>query len=630
MTVEPQPLELSPIVAPGTPWADADRGVLAGLGDIPDDAVVGLVDASMDSTTQRSHVVVDPGCDIALDELVVTAQRLADGSALHHYGVVVEVTGRIEGAELASDTARLAAATLPGERYRRAEVQWLRTVPERFLPPLSGASVWRAAGVHRDRALFLDRMDAGERLPLGLDLSGAPVYVAFSFINGDKGGHVSISGKSGVATKTSYALFLLYLLFETRYGAQVRGPGAAGDRAVVFSVKGEDLLHLDRPNTAFFADTDQAREAQVGWARLGLPEVGPFRHVRVYAPRSEEDERGTRVANVRTRDRRTVTIYGWTPWEFVRAGLLDYVFDDLDTGQLSFVEQVVRLQLLRYTYPLDGDSEGRVVLAEPAAVGEQVPMSWERARRRTRRPQPGSAGVVVEDFAGLVEFVADKVLDGPGFDPAWTGGVMPGTAQAFVRRLWGAEPRLRPLIAAGLTAVDRGAAISVVDVHALHEDAQRFVVGAVLASVWRDHESSAAAGKTWVLLDELNKYAPRQGRSPIKHLLVDIAGRGRSLGVLLLGAQQNPSGVDPNITGNAALHVVGQIRAQEAAELGFLPAEMRARAQLVAPGTMITSQPLIPAPISVRFPFPPYATRAAEVAADPARRAEARQLLEDM
>jgi len=627
MTIERQPIELSAVVAPGASWADADRSVLTGLADTPDDVMVGLIDASVDSTTQRSHVVVDPGCDIALDELVVTAQRLADGSALHHYGVVVEVTGRIEGAELASDTARLAAATLPGERYRRAEVQWLRTVPERFLPPLSGAFVWRAAGVHRDRALFLDRMDADERLPLGLDLSGEPVYVAFSFINGDKGGHVSISGKSGVATKTSYALFLLYLLFETPYGARVRGVGAAADRAVVFSVKGEDLLHLDRPNTAFFTDTDQAREAQASWARLGLPEVQPFRHVQVYAPRSEEDECGTRVANVRTRDRRTITLYGWTPWEFVRAGLLDYVFDDLDTGQLSFVEQVVRLQLLRYTYLLEGDREGRIVLTDP---GDTVPMSWERARRRARHPRPGGAGVVVEDFAGLVEFVADKVLDGPGFDPAWTGGVMPGTTQAFVRRLWGAEPRLRPLIAAGLTAVDRGAAISVVDVHALHEDAQRFVVGAVLASVWRDHESSAAAGKTWVLLDELNKYAPRQGRSPIKHLLVDIAGRGRSLGVLLLGAQQNPSGVDPNITGNAALNVVGQIRTQEAAELGFLPAEMRARAQLVAPGTMITSQPLVPAPIPVRFPFPPFATRAAEVAADSARRDEAHRLLEDM
>ena len=623
-------VEISAVAGPDEVHVDASRSRLAGLSDIPTDAVVGLVDASLDSTTQRSHIVIDPTDDLALDEFVVTAQRLADNSVLFHYGLVVEVTGRVEGAEVASDTARLAAATLPGERFRRAEVQWVRTVPERFLPPLSGAPVWRSTAVHRERALFLDQMDEAERLPLGLDMSNQPVYVAFSFINGDKGGHVSISGKSGVATKTSYALFLLYLLFETDWGARVRGANAA-ERAVVFCVKGEDLLHLDRANRDFFTDTPRAVDAQAAWARLGVENPGPFRNVRVYAPRSEEDDRGTRVANVHTRDRRQVHVYGWTPWAFIREGLLDYVFDDLEQGQLSFVEQVVKLQLLRWAYPVEGDDTGCVVLINPDELGETVPNSWERARRVAKHPQPAGAGVVIEDFAALSEFIAGKVLEGSDdYDPRWTGSVQVGTAQAFVRRLWGAEPRLRAVIAAGLTVVDRSAPISVIDIHSLHEDAQRFVVGAVLASVWAEHESSQAVGRSWILLDELNKYAPRQGRSPIKHLLVDIAGRGRSLGVLLLGAQQNPSGVDPNITGNAALHVVGQIRAQEAAELGFLPTEMRNRAQILAPGTMITSQPLIPAPIPVRFPFPPYATRVAEVADDPEERAEARALLGDM
>lgn len=623
-------VELSPVVGPDEVDVDAARSRLEGLDDIPSGSPVGLVDASLDSSTQRSHIVIDPAEDLALDEFVVTAQRLADDSVLFHYGLVVEVTGRVEGAEVASDTVRLAAATLPGERFRRAEVQWVRTVPERFLPPLSGAPVWRSTELHRERALFLDQMDELERLPLGLDMSGQPVFVAFSFINGDKGGHVSISGKSGVATKTSYALFLLYLLFETPWGARVRGPNAA-ERAVVFCVKGEDLLHLDRPNREFFTDTPKARDAQAAWTRLGVENPGPFQNVRVYAPRSEEDDRGTRVANVHTRDRRQVSVYGWTPWAFIREGLLDYVFDDLEQGQLSFIEQVVKLQLLRWAYPVIDDTAGRVVLVNPDEVGDTVPNSWERARRVAKTPQPATAGFVVDDFAALSEFIADKVLDGSaGFDPHWTGSVQNGTAQAFVRRLWGAEPRLRSVIAAGLTVIDRSAPISVIDIHSLHEDAQRFVVGAVLANVWAEHESSQAVGRSWILLDELNKYAPRQGRSPIKHLLVDIAGRGRSLGVLLLGAQQNPSGVDPNITGNAALHVVGQIRAQEASELGFLPTEMRNRAQLIAPGTMITSQPLIPAPIPVRFPFPPYATRVAEVAVDPAEQAEARALLEDM
>jgi hypothetical protein len=281
-------------------------------------------------------------------------------------------------------------------------------------------------------------------------------------------------------------------------------------------------------------------------------------------------------------------------------------------------------------FPIAGDGSGRVVLIDPDTIGVQVPRVWARAARIVKQPQSPEGGVVISDFAGLIEFIAEKVIEGnAGYDATWKGGVGSGTVQAFIRRLWAAEPRVRPVIGAGLEPVDLGGAVSVVDIHSLHDAAQRFVVGALLARVWQDHEHGAHAGKTWVLLDELNKYAPRQGRSPIKELLVDIAGRGRSLGVLLLGAQQNPSGVDTNITGNASLHVVGQIRAQEASELGFLPSELRERAQLIQPGTMITSQPLIPAPIPVRFPFPPYATRIAEVDRSDAI-AEGNALLERM
>jgi DNA helicase HerA-like ATPase len=610
--------------------ADSVRVNLSGDPLVPAIEPVGFVDASIDATTRRAWLVLDDAADVALDEFVVAAQRLADGDVLFHYGIVVEAAGRVEGAESPTATRWINASTLPGVRARRVEIQWLRTLPERFLPPLSGAPVWRAAGEHRRRALYLDQMSEHERLPLGLDMSGQPVFCAFSFINGDKGGHVSISGKSGVATKTSYALFLLYLMFETAWGQRVRGRGAASDRALVFSVKGEDLLHLDRRNTDFAPGTVRGDEARAQWAALDVPDPTPFQHVTFYAPRAEGDDTGTHVANVRTRDRTAVTVYGWTPEAFIQQGLLAYAVDDGDAGQIPFIEQVVRLQLLRYAFPLAGDRTGKIVLADPDTQGIVVPRVWAKARRVTKPPLTPADGVVVSDFAELLEFIADKIVEGtPAFDPSWVGGVTPATVQAFVRRLWAAEPRLRPVVGAGLSPVGLGDTIAVVDIHSLHDAAQRFVVGALLARVWEDHEHGGHPGRTWVLLDELNKYGPRQGRSPIKDLLVDIAGRGRSLGVLLLGAQQSPSGVDPNITGNAALHVVGQIRAQEASELGFLPGELRERAQLVAPGTMITSQPLIPAPIPVRFPFPPYATRIAEVDTGDDI-AEGDDLLEDM
>jgi DNA helicase HerA-like ATPase len=42
----------------------------------------------------------------------------------------------------------------------------------------------------------------------------------------------------------------------------------------------------------------------------------------------------------------------------------------------------------------------------------------------------------------------------------------------------------------------------------------------------------------------------------------------------------------------------------------------RARARLLKPGTMVVSQPAVPVPLVVTFPFPPWATRREEVATD--------------
>ena len=122
----------------------------------------------------------------------------------------------------------------------------------------------------------------------------------------------------------------------------------------------------------------------------------------------------------------------------------------------------------------------------------------------------------------------------------------------------------------------------------------------------------------FVVLDELNKYAPREGWSPIHDVLLDIAERGRSLGVSLFGAQQTASEVERRVVGNAALKVVGRLDAAEAerSEYGFLTQGRPAlRATLLQPGIMIVAQPEIPMPILLRFPFPSWATRQSEVAA---------------
>ena len=129
-------------------------------------------------------------------------------------------------------------------RSRRREITTTRVEPEVYVPPRPGAEVQRATGAQRDQALFFDRME--RKLPIGLGRDGQPLFANLDFIDGTRGAHVNISGISGVATKTTYATFLLYSLFNSG----VLGDDATNTHALIFNVKGEDLLFLDHDNIA--------------------------------------------------------------------------------------------------------------------------------------------------------------------------------------------------------------------------------------------------------------------------------------------------------------------------------------------------------------------------------------------
>ncbi|MFP5321147.1 MAG: ATP-binding protein, partial [Acidimicrobiia bacterium] len=47
-------------------------------------------------------------------------------------------------------------------------------------------------------------------------------------------------------------------------------------------------------------------------------------------------------------------------------------------------------------------------------------------------------------------------------------------------------------------------------------------------------------------------------------------------------------------------------------EYGWLPPVQRQRSTIIKPGTMIVSQPQLPVPVVVEFPFPAWATRVSE------------------
>ncbi|MDQ4149043.1 MAG: ATP-binding protein [Actinomycetota bacterium] len=527
------------------------------------------------ATSSEFRVVIDSDNYLQLDDLVEVRTQVPKAGEVHLYGLVTEVSARYEGARFESDMFLIAEeGSLPAELARSASVQTVRVDPEVWVAPDPGEPVYRVAGRARDKALYADEMQ--RRLPVGFARDGEPIWVDLDFFDGRKGGHISISGVSGVATKTSFALAFMRSLAAH---PEIMGAAAGNLRVLVFNVKQEDLLWLDKPNR----NLDE--QAQADWSRLGIP-AEPFPSVSFWAPPGPGGER------VPDTDSRTagISVFSWTPREFVERGLLRFLFAESGDfrNQLTFVEERVRAQLIRHAEPVDG---------EPGAVRIE--------------------GVVVRSLGDLIR-VIEEHLEPEGLEPdvAWTGRVTGGTASAFMRRLRAAEHRIGKLVRADGAPVNRSAeTVTVVDLHKLHDFAQRFVVGALLDEVFAEKEKTGQRLPLQVVvLDELNKYAPREGSSPIKDTLIDIAQRGRSLGIILIGAQQNASRVAPEVVENASIRVAGRLDAAEAgrAEFGWMLPSTRARAQLFKPGTMVLFQPGIPAPVVFTFPFPPWATRPEE------------------
>src|SRR3954462_5116436 len=303
---------------------------------------VGRVLGTADATPLQFWTAVTPGSYLQLDDVVVTRRELPDREPVTIAGVVTQVRARHEGAQFDSDVFAIAEGTLPAVVQEAAEITTTRVDPELYVPPSPGALVYRAEGEARSAALHFDRME--RRVPMGMGRDGVPVFLNADFLDGSRGAHVSISGISGVATKTSFATFLLYSVF--RSGVLGGAAESANSRALIFNVKGEDLLFLDHPN----ARLDEATVEQ--YRRLGLT-AGPVPDVRVYAPPRAGDSSGTPDVSSRLAG---VDSFYWTLAEFCEKRLLPYVFADADDErqQYTMVVHAVTAHLARVAQPADG------------------------------------------------------------------------------------------------------------------------------------------------------------------------------------------------------------------------------------------------------------------------------------
>ena len=276
--------------------------------------------------------------------MVVTLRHVPGVGPVLTSGIVTQVRARHEGASFGSDVFLISEGVLPARTQEIAEVSTTRVEPEVYVPPRPGEVVRRATGTERAQALYFDQMT--NRVPVGRGRDGAPIYVNMEFLDGTRGAHVSISGISGVATKTSFALFLLHSIF--RSGAL--GERAVNAKALVFSVKGEDLLFLDQPNIRLDDDL-RAR-----YAALGLP-AEPFASAGFWAPPIPDDTTGRPNVTGRTSG---VEAFWWTLAEFCERQLLPYVFADAedDRQQYTIVIHQVAARLRRDAEPY-GDQRRR-------------------------------------------------------------------------------------------------------------------------------------------------------------------------------------------------------------------------------------------------------------------------------
>jgi hypothetical protein len=550
----------------------------------PGNEPVGLVVGTVAATPLQFSVAISPDQYLQLDDVVVTQRSLPGQAPVRVSGVVTNVEAVHEGARFASDVFLIQQGALPAEVAEIAQVSVTRVEPEVYVPPIPGATVRRAKGKERESALYFDEMGEA-KVPVGFGRDGNPVYVNFEFVDGTRGGHVSISGVSGIATKTSFALFLLHSIIH----CGVLAAEAHNTKMLVFSVKGEDLLFLDYANQRLSPDQRKRYE------ELGLP-AAPFQNVRVFAPPRRGDQSGT--PDVAARDKAVSPFY-WTLTEFCQDELLPFVFADAEDerAQYTMLISQVAARLKRDAAPTGSDGAVRIANVDPAN------------------------DKIIRSFGDLVELLEAELGDDQLRSSWVAGSAVTGSINALLRRLRSAVKPLSAIIRGDLA--HRGersistsrAQVTVVDLHNLPDRAQRFVVGVTLRGEFaRKERQGTARPLMFVVLDELNKYAPREGDSPIKQILLDVAERGRSLGVILIGAQQTASEVERRILANCAIKVAGRLDAAEAErpEYGFLPPQQRVRAMLAKPGTMFVSQPDIPVPLAVDFPFPAWATRPSE------------------
>ena len=460
--------------------------------------------------------------------------------------------------------------------------------------PVRTGPVFFATSAAIEYALGTDDF-AGHKIPMLLHENGnevgasgspqrTPLYVDGDYLLGPEAGHLNITGMSGLSTKTSHALFTISSTFQTVKDKKVA--------ALMFNVKGADLLFLDKPVEVDPEDDPELAERYERAGQRGLPredremyaslglEIKPFENLRIFAPLAFGKDRGERTVHAQ-----------------------DLRVKDLNTLRHARGEDCC-------VYPIVWDLEdvlphaGRIF--DPTDMDDKFKGFVEFLRDRQVRTMNGFHAELDEAFEyfeesessywnGHHQATVAKVRNRFGILPSKCAGLL-----VHGRVEYGDSPEVDGPFG------DRE--MRVVDISHLSGVPQDLVVTKVINSVWEMAEQGRlGVDKLVIFVDELNKYAPSGSRtSSLKDTLVDISARGRHLNLTLFGAQQFRSKVDDEVVGNAATSLYGRIGDEELTNSSYRSFSQTTREELLQleKGRLLLRHAHYAVPVFGTFPRP--------------------------
>jgi hypothetical protein len=338
-------------------------------------------------------------------------------------------------------------------------------------------------------------------------------------------------------------------------------------------VKGPDLCFLDQPGAAL---DDRDREI---YEALGIVPA-PFERVRYFAPYTA---RGYAINSLRSHADllHNVTPLTWGLGEVLKyAGVL-LNRDDIDAKADALIDFITERIVNK-------DFRGDDVL--------------------------GNRDYQVQTFADLDQWFRELLtgMEARNAESWRTHHV--ATIRKVRNRLTNISTRCKGLVTDSGVVSDlpwgtfEDRSVYVIDVAGVEEDAQDLIFARVVTML-RDHLEKRTLGVNHlvVFVDELNKYAPADGPDTyVRRMLLDIAERGRYLGLVLFGAQQFRSQVHRRLVGNAATALYGRMDADELATPGYsvLGPATKTKMATLEKGQLMVRHPHFTQPIFVRFPRP--------------------------